>query len=326
MLETIHPEEQIHMQANDVLCRLRKTLAIEGQRGLKILVDPALADPILSVCQRNALPVRRLNLPYGDVSAEVKPYLVSVDDADAHERFLTETILVGLRESLAARDGWPAARSVSAWLIMSNEETRVFAQEFNVRAVVHKPGTPSKRKLLRFWDPRVFPQVGRLVGNAWARWLRVNATWVYLDGWGRITQHRFVRPAVATEKTWYPDLAAWEKLERAAEVNHSLVISGKLHQQADERIFDHFDRLLVRATALGCRHALDRVTYAVLADSIDVPFEQHPQVAAMLKRTRHEDVSFSDLLTSLDSIAWERIRDELTRQANTEIPSILVQG
>jgi len=329
MFELNHSEEAeplLDSLVNEAVRSLRKTLADEGRESLAVLIDPALSNPVLPLIEKYDLPVTRLSLPYGDVDPHIQPYLVSIDNEPRHERFVNETVAIAVQESLAARDAWPAARSVSAWLMIDDAAMGVFSQRFRANAVIPVPGNASQRRLLRFWDPRVLPQLARIVGkDAWRHWLPVNAVWLSIDGWGQMSRNDFANPTTESENHWQPDKQAWQALERIADVNHSMVMGGTLHQTPDVRKFEHVDRLLLRATQLGCTEALDRVTYAVLIDAMRLPLEQHPQIAVMLERTRREGVSFSDLLSTLEPTDWERIRDDLMRTTDFKTSPFFAQ-
>lgn len=319
MIETTQPDE--------AMSRLREALAAQSGCALRILVDPALADPVMPLYEEAGLRARRLSVPYGDVSAEIKPYVVTVDDIDAHESFVKETVSLAVRESLIARNEWPAARSVCAWLVMDDDDARALPYIFSLRALLLRPGHPGDRRLLRFWDPRVLPQLARIVGkSAWTCWVPAHATWLYIDSWGRMASYRFVKPEVAATQSWQPGERAWLALERVAEINHCLVMSGKLYQVASERVVDCFERLLLRASQLGCSRALDRATYAVLVDSMQLALEQHPRIAAMLARVRQEDVQLPDLLSVLEAEDWDGIRADLERGGHSITPSILAEA
>lgn len=329
MSENNDPEQAALLRdrlVNDAIACLRTTLAGEGRRGLRVLVDPALHDPVRALLEKHSFPVTRLILPYGDVSADIQPYLVSVDDEQAHERFVNATIDIAVLESLAAREAWPAARAVCAWLVMDDAEIDALVQGFKANAVVAVPGNASQRRLLRFWDPRVLPQLARIVGkDAWRHWLPVNATWLSIDGWGQMARTDFVRPPAVPRDGARLDGEPWRALERIADVNHSMVMGSLWHRPPNARVYAHLDRLLAHAAELGCTQALDRVTYAVLADAMRLPLEQHPDLAAMLARTRHENVSFSDQLSLLDPSDWERVGADLQRHAETRTSSLLAQ-
>lgn len=329
MSENNDPEQAALLRdrlVNDAIDCLRTTLAGADRQGLRVLVDPALHDPVRPLLEKHDLPVTRLTLPYGDVSADLQPYLVSVDDEQTRERFVNATIDIAVQESQAARDAWPAARAVCAWLVVDDAEIDALVQGFKANAVVAVPGNASQRRLLRFWDPRVLPQLARILDkDAWRHWLPVNATWLSIDGWGQMTRTEFARPPATPRDGPRLDGEPWRALERIADVNHSMVMGSLWHRPPDARVYAHLDRLLAHAAELGCTQALDRVTYAVLADAMRLPLEQHPDIAAMLARTRRENVSFSDLLSLLDPSDWERIGADLRRHAGSSTSSLLAQ-
>ncbi|MDN4036422.1 DUF4123 domain-containing protein [Massilia sp. YIM B02443] len=317
----------VDILVNDAIAALRLALASSNQQGLAILVDPAMGDPILELYRAHGLPVRRLAVPYGDVADEVKPYIVLVADEQTHERFVNETVSVAVRESIIARDKWPAARSVSAWLIMDEQEARTLIHEFRSRATLRDPVQRNRCHLLRFWDPRVMPQLARLVGQpAWTSWMNVTMTWLSVDAWGRMNTHRFIKSADSTHVSTSTRTVSVDALARIAEVNQCMTLSGRLNRSADEQLFEHFNRLLIRAEELGCSRNVDRVTYAVVADSMQLPLETHPRITAMLAQTKCDEESFADLLSVLESEDWNRIRDDLTRTADSRPLSILKQA
>lgn len=209
---------------------------------------------------------------------------------------------------------------------MNEDYARALSHTFSMRALLLQPGRPGNRRLLRFWDPRVLPQLARIAGkNIWSGWVPADATWLYVDSWGRMASYRFVKPAVSASERWQPGDKAWQALERVAEVNHCLVMSGRLHQQASDGVAECFERLLMRAAQLGCSRALDRVTYAVLVDSMRLAIERHPRIADMLARTRQEDVSLADLLSDLEAEDWDRIRADLERDGKGVMPLMLAE-
>lgn len=305
-------QSSIDLLTNDAIVRLRKAIADSGERSLTVLVDPVLGDSVLNLCEVHGLSSFRLDVPYGDVRDDIKPYVVFVNEEETHERFVNATISMAVQESIAARDEWPAQRSVCGWLIMDEEQRKRFSKGFSARAVMRGMANSSQRQLLRFWDPRVLPQLARIVGQpAWSSWMNMTMAWLSIDAWGRITEHHFrTIPNEAGAHLSYIEVDT-QALDRIAEINHCLTLSGELNKSPDERLYDRFSALLARATELGCTRAVDRVTYAVVADSMRLPFDRHPEIAAMLSQSRQDDASFADLLSVLEPGDWDRIRSDL---------------
>jgi hypothetical protein len=302
---------------------LRKALADEAVQAIKVLVDPALSDPVRPLCETYRLPTQRIAMRFSDLPAGIAPYLVTVEDEEAQERFVNATIRIAIEESIAARDEWPASRSVCAWIILNDAQMNRFTNYFATRAVIRPQISPLSQKLLRFWDPRVFPHLARIAGsNLWRHWLNTNATWLYIDGWGHVVKHSFAEPVVPDNKPCSFSADTWHALERVGEINQSLVMSGSLNQVPNENALTYFDRLLLQAAQLGCRRPVDRVTYAVLVDLMRFPIEQHRDIGALLTRTREEDIPFSGLVANFEPADWDRIREDLAGGATSDIPSI----
>lgn len=278
---------------------------------LLVLIDPILGDPMPELNFGHAIPISRLRVRHDDMAKEDAPYLLRVGKEEAHERLVAQTIRIALAEQQASLDDAPSARSVCAWLFIQEGDLFKLTEALSRLSVVAGFGDPSKASIFRFWDPRVFQHLARILGRQdFEGFLGSNvaAQWVWLGSDGQLKEHTFKGGAA-----WRPSSAQWQALSRIEDLNQCLLFSEAYASPDPSARIHELDGALQRANELQCRESVDRITYALLAQSLGGSFEHHPLMLELFKQLASEGVSFAALAEAVDQSLWDQVKSDMAQ-------------
>lgn len=123
---------------------------LESASQLCVLMDPLLGDALLPELTFDGLACYPLPIKHNQLTNNGIPYLLTASDP-VMERILSESLHVALLE--LENTSPPMARSVCGWLTTAMPP-KALSQQLASHAIVRD--THHKRRLLRYWDPRVF--------------------------------------------------------------------------------------------------------------------------------------------------------------------------
>jgi hypothetical protein len=242
------------------------------------------------------------------------PYLVPVSRDWAGELLLQDSVELALREACQSAKTLPAPRGVAAWLFVDPAKEVLLKTRLSSRAKLGTLVHRAEESLFRYWDPRVFAQLPRVLGaEVFPFWLAMDVCWCWLDATGTMQQMHFVAAELRPPST-DPKLPG--RLRRIAEVNQCLVHTEKAATDDPGPAGAYFDLLLVHAENAGCRTPVDRMTYAVLADSLGKGFEHDSLLSTYLERFHQGEAAFSACAADVPQDVWDSVRN--ARQSAAE--------
>jgi len=304
--------DDIESQADGLIRSFRLFAQARGPGAcLYVLIDPLLGDPLPDLAATEKVPVRALTIQHEDLAKEEAPYLLKVGQEQDHERLIAHTLHVALAEQKTALLESPASRSVCAWLFVNGDDPFKLTEALSRFALITRPGTQGKRQLFRFWDPRVFQHLARILGqrtleNALADKLAVQ--WLWLSPSGELGSHVF-----QDGSGWRPSLAEWHALSRIEDLNQCLLLSETQKLMGSSEHIVNLDHALQRAAQLGCQESADRITYAVLSMSLGGPFENHALMADLFRQVARDQASLAALAEAIEQDAWDRIKHDMAQ-------------
>lgn len=299
----------LDLQADRLIRSFRQLAQMQGPHAhVCVLIDPLLGNPMADWPGINAIPVRPLRIQSDNLAQEETPYLLKVGQEQDHERLISHTLRLALAEQKNALIESPAMRSVCAWLFVNEAHLPQLVNALSQLAHISRPDGKGQRCLFRFWDPRVFQHLTRIMGPqdfecALPDHLRLQ--WVWLAPNGQLSSHAF-----SEGKGWRPTLAQWNALSRIEDLNQCLVLS-ETQQQATPHQIVELDHALQRAAELGCLDSADRITYALLAMSVGGAFEKHPSMTDLFRQVTQHRASLAALAEAVEQSVWDRIKSDL---------------
>ena len=92
-----------------------------------------------------------------------------------------------------------------------------------------------------------------------------------------------------------------------------LVLTRSAEKAPSSHDVIRLDKALQHAISLGCRTSIDRMTYALLADSLGGSFEHHPLMVDTFRQIAQEQASLSALAEAIPQDTWDRIKIDLSQ-------------
>jgi hypothetical protein len=277
-----------------------------------ILCDPILSDPASSL-ETSQRSLTRIVVECPELEPALAPYLVPVDRNWAGERLLQDSIELAIQEARCAAKAMPAPRSITAWLFVSPAQERLLRTRLSKRALLRTTVRSAEEKQFRYWDPRVFAQLPRVLGaEEFRNWLGVDVCWCWIDARG-IMQYADLVSGGPHQPSSDPELLA--RLRRIAEINQCLVHTEKAGKDDAALAGAYFDALLIHAENTGCRTPADRMTYAVLADSLGKGFEQASQLSNYFERFLSGEAALTACAATVPQNVWDDVRKTNLRSA-----------
>lgn len=185
-----------------------------------------------------------------------------------------------------------ALRCVCGWLFLPDDVPRT-RSAMSRRLDAHYPG---QRIYLRYFDPRVLPQLVRLLGpQAGADLLAPVTTWCLLarDGeWCRFDTPASTLPGPSL----HFDAMASMAIDRIQRVNEAADELARWGLDAGHERDEALDRALQEAARLGLSEAQDQVCYAAFACAHGPRFTAHPQLPRWLALARQAGLPLGAVL------------------------------
>lgn len=278
-----------------------------GGASVFVFCDPILTDPVLALTgQGFNLPVpKTVRMP---LSRGLQPFTLPIPSDLAGEKLLQATFEIALGEVEFASANLPAPRSVCAWLMV--DAVAVAALHANLSQAARPPKGLAGSSLFRYWDPRVFAHLIRILGStALSAWLGSKMRWCWLDWAGQLQCFDASPSEAMPQYLEAPQLAA---LERIAEVNQCLVHSGQALALDQSRALLHFDSLVEYASQSGCRSATDRVLFALLSSQFGRGFERAEALQPYFNDFLQRKSDFSTCAASVPETVWEVLAHSAT--------------
>jgi Domain of unknown function (DUF4123) len=302
-------EDDIDLQADLLIRTFRQMAHAQGPHAcLCVLIDPLLGNPLAELSAIEKLPIRPLRIQHDDLAQDEVPYLLKVGQEQDHERLISHTLRLALAEQRNALLESPASRSVCAWLFVDEGDLSKLVDALSQFARIPRPDGQGQRSLFRFWDPRVFQHLPRVMGQQhFERALadQLALQWLWLAPTGQLSSHVFT-----CGQGWRPSLAQWHALSRIEDLNQCLILSETQQQASPDHIVE-LDRALQRAAVLGCGDSADRITYALLAMSLGGPFENHDLMTDIFSQVTRNRASLAALADAVEQSVWDRIKSDL---------------
>jgi hypothetical protein len=243
-------------------------------------------------------------------SAHLMPRLIDLRHAPDDQ---LHALLDCLRD--AHESGQPPPVAV---LVRTNASAREFARHWNSMQVVAPH--PKRKVWLRLHDPRVLHQLLRILtpmqrrklfgrSEAFTYW--VGEEWVSATAEGSTAPNngaaeRGVALLYAGTTRW-----DWTRIELIGIINRALHGAGMRQAAALTSHGALAEQLIERAnTHYGLRDHADMVEFAVRGLTTSDTFDEHPDVARVIKPSSHpgEESSLSDRLALLDEHIWNELR------------------
>lgn len=297
---------------SDLVMAFRRLTGAQSREScVCVLMDPLLADtqPLLDAVEER--PRHPLRIQHDDLARDDAPYLLKVGPEPEHERVLELSLQLALAEQRVAATTTPAPRSICAWILIDEQHVPSLADALSRLAIVRPPQRPSERKIFRYWDPRVFEHLPRILGNQTLQTLLtrdVTAQWLWLDRSGRLASQ-----VLKGGKGWQPDVRQWQALSRIEDLNQCLVLAHTQGKPASAQDVTQLDSALQHAGTLGCHTSADRMSYALLSASLGAGFERHPLMTDTFRSIALGQASLSDLADAIPQQTWDRIKIDLSQ-------------
>ncbi len=289
----------------------RLTGAQESAACVCVLIDPLLDNPLPILEAIEQRPRHPLRIKHDDLALEDAPYLLKVGQEQDHERLLECSLHQALAEQRVAATTTPAPRAVCAWILIEEHDLPRLLDALSSLAIVRPPERSAQRTIFRYWDPRVFEHLPRILGQQTMQTLLtqdVTARWLWLDREGQLASQEF-----KGGQGWRPDVQQWQALSRVEDLNQCLVLTHSAEKAPSSHDVIRLDKALQHAISLGCRTSIDRMTYALLADSLGGSFEHHPLMVDTFRQIAQEQASLSALAEAIPQDTWDRIKIDLSQ-------------
>jgi len=222
-----------------------------------------------------------------------------------------------LEEQRLAATTTPASRSICAWILIEEQDLPHLIDALSQLAIIRPPDHPARRTVFRYWDPRVFEHLPRILGKQTMQTLLprdLNALWLWLDQGGQLASQEFTGGT-----GWRPDLQQWQSLLRVEDLNQCLVLTNDTGEARTLDEVIRLDKALQHANSLGCNNSTDRITYALLSASLGGNFECHPLMEHTFQRITQEQASLSTLAEAIPQETWDQIKVDLSQPQQASV-------
>lgn len=303
---------------SDALIDVQKDISGQRETTVYILCDPILGDPAASWLDENLdVPEpQRISCALG---RDMQPYLLAVPQGHAGELLLQASVERALDEAEYASTNVPAPRSVCAWLVLETSASPDFCRELARKARSPFAGDKESAGLFRYWDPRVFVHLPRVLGASFENWFGFPVRWRWIDGSGALREMRITPTTDASPtSTHYIADAMRESLENLQYINQVLVHTGLIAQgrEADHGVV--VERHVRQARRLGCATSRDIVMYAATSLQIGAHFEGAPCLKALMQPFVAQQVAFAQIAMGVPDALWAQAQSELASARHLE--------
>lgn len=300
--------------ADIALLRLRAALAATPGSALSIVVDPMLADPlaesplIADAFADGRLSRHRFGFIHDDFPSERMPYLLHVDNEPAAERCVNESVAIAVREGFGADGEVRSVRSVCAWILGDVDPEQTAHRLAAASRIARPDGSPWP---MRFWDPRVFWHLPRVLPSSRQSAIRrAIGQWCWLDPMNAFSATSGLDASSAAVPRGAPapfDGAEWAALQRIGAVNRVLGVAWEWGVLPTTANAERIDRLLQRCHELGFQSEQDELVFCSCALTSRDDFDRHPPVDEALRQGASEGRSVAAALASFDDGFWQRL-------------------
>lgn len=290
---------------------VRRELRARNTKRLLILFDPASGDPCTPIPEQ--LKQRGCPVPvrYEDLAPAQQPFCVAVDDDEAQEHFVNQTLSDALQQQ---QQGKP--RTVCAWIVPAPQLLQPQATDFELRfarglaSCTVMQDERGARRFVRWFDPRVTSQMAHwLRPEQWQGLLGPVMAWMFVDLDGRLQTLSPPKP----QATWaLPPLdpGQWARLRRCGVVSllHPLLREWGVPPAADPaQQLAQVNDLLARAQSKGLHSEADHLVFASCAFNIHERFDEHPHFAALIADAQRGGTPFAEAASAIDEPTLEQI-------------------
>jgi hypothetical protein len=295
---------------------LRRVLADNACSQLVIVVDPALGDPFQGhAALLGNVTVQRLRIPHRDLSAEMQPYLIFIDDDVRQERVVNLSVAISAREVAQGQGEQRHPRSICGWLLGapgSLLEPASLVAHLSSGGAMHSKAR--RDVLFRYYDPRVMAYLPAIfTAQQMAHLFGPVGCWQLFDERGYLqTIQRPELPVVAElQPISSRQLASLDRLGRVALLQRMSMDwdAPQLPVSADR-----LDAELARAEDLGLIAQDDCLVFATCAFTLGPSFINQPMMLDILSKSVGKHGAFAQRVAELD----EHVLQALASQA---IPS-----
>lgn len=281
---------------------LRKAISAMPGSSLYVLCDPTLDDPLHRGAEKRGLPLHTVRIPSRPGVPRPKPYWIQVDDYDAHEFFVNESVRLSVAQALSPAPPNRRSRSICAWLMASESLDDMSEVIASISAMSDPRG---RRRIFRFWDPRTTQHMKRLFpGRESVSWLP-RTSWCFVDAFGE-----WQSLSSNDESVPYDAPPRWYELQACNLINavlQLLSIAGMRHR---ESVIESVQDALRAGRRVGLVDDEECVAFAAHRVEMAAPIELSVKVAEILATTRKYGVGYRSLMDELEQDEWTAIRAE----------------
>lgn len=268
---------------------------------LYVLVDPILHDPFaddISV-ERHVVPIR-----YRDLEQSRRPYLLIPQETDRLDRLLTQTVQIAWGESRCTRR--PVTRSVSAWFF-DTRPIRQVAQQLAIAAVIK--GHAGEKRLLRFWDPRVLPEMAANE-SCHALLPTILGPWMLLSHDGRVREVLWSAPSQELPRKRLSPTSVNQIRQLNVLTQDNDIRSRIVEQAGNSLLWPGHEELLPHISAserIGLRRLSDRNKFAAQRYLASVPIECSVKLQRTLAVCRDDGACYERLVAMWNKDEWAAV-------------------
>ena len=302
---------------NRAIATLRSACHSSGTTALTIVVDPTLADPLsLSDVLKHALESGRVSRHslvglHANFAPDKSPYLIHAPDELAAERCMNESVRIAVNESLGLCGDEYRGRSVCAWVVGESQPAALAERLVQLSRV---RGPDRKLWPLRYWDPRVFWHLPRVLQpGQFSAMCRMLGRWHQLDQTNSLAA--LPLHAVHGERVETPlvfDDAGWAPLSRVGQVNRVLGLAWDWGVMPTTSNAARIDVLLQQCHALGFSSEQDELAFCACGLTSRDDFYLFPIVGEALGVAARQGLSVIEALAPFDDAFWAGLQTKNT--------------
>lgn len=274
---------------------------VESASQLCVLIDPLLGDDLLPTLMFDEVMCYPLPIKHNQLTDNGIPYLLTATDL-VMERVLSESLHAALLE--LENTTAPMARSVCGWLTTAMPP-KALSQQLASHAIVRDAS--HKRRLLRYWDPRVFTAMQQNTSlNALLPTAQKATTWFAFNGDGQLTIHPLAEaPFVPAGKQAALQTGQLAQLRLTTESN-AVITRVKEKLQAPYITVDkaRVEHSLQVASQSAFDNEEDKIAFAADRYVADLPLEATHRMQALIQLCQQGKASYENITS-----AWDKETD-----------------
>lgn len=301
--------------SDEQVLRLRDELseACEAHEGkLHLLVDTALEDPCADWEKRPYAQILKIRHPA--LRKQERPYLLPLGDFGRDDA-IDKSITLAMAQAARTSRDHTRGRSICGW-IMFTGNAQIIADRLSRHAsqIVDR-----KRRLFRFWDPRVMDMMeGGLEPRQNAALLAGVTGWWWL---GRDLQLKALSSGseVSGEAAGFALTEAQIRIMRWAEpINRTLdVLQDMGHDVSSPGLDGGVREALSRGERTWALESIgELVQYALCTILVHRSFDEHPEVRTRMREAQSVGCSPLSALDAFEKDDWNRIRQRIADESH----------